>query len=138
MAAHPKGRVDFYKLQIYVRREAGEWVAYVHPFSVAGEGSTQKKAVEAALANLAELLRELRAEAKRHGDHAVEVLCPLKQEYKKGAKTTLVGFLVACTGPIKQWAMWTAPRAKTLSKAKAREMVATSATMGAFSPFCFA
>ena len=87
-------RIAFYgPLEVYVRREAGEWAAFVDPFSIAGEGSSQSKAVESAMQNLQVLLDETARLIHRHGRSRVGVTCPLPRQEKKGKK--LEGFIVA-------------------------------------------
>ncbi len=126
---------EFYgPITIYVRKEKGEWAAYVDPFSVAGEGETAERAVESAIRNLTELLGALATEVRRHGSEDVEIICPLKAEDKRGASKTVQGLVWAASGPIRSRVPPAATSVTPISKTSARRMLATSASIGVVPP----
>lgn len=128
-------QVDFYgPITIYAREESGEWVTYVDPFGVAGDGPTREKAIESAFRNLTAQLTALAEEIREHGDD-VEILCPLDDEVKAGAE--IVHALVYTVNHVST-ARPDAARVRPLSARTARDIFARSSRVGVVPAPCMA
>lgn len=120
--------IEFYEaVSVYTRKEGKEWVAYVDPFSVGGDGSTKQKAIRSALANLNALFRSLVEEKQLRGSD-VEVFCPLDDDLKRGADVDrfLICAVYAVERPKRMVGL---PRVKRLSEPAAQKIFSTSATV---------
>ena len=127
--------VEFYgPITIYVCKEQDEWAAYVDPFSIAGEGPTRKKAVESAILNLTELLKDLARDVRKYGPENVEVLCPLESKIKRESKMTLTALVFASSRPIKAHVVPAEPRIRPFTRDSFKRTVARSASIGVIPP----
>ena len=80
-------QVEFYgPVDIYGRREDGEWVVWADPFSEVGTGPTFEDALDELQENLEVYLRSLAEEVRKHGDR-VQVLTPLDGDLRKAERT---------------------------------------------------
>ena len=128
-------QVEFYgPITIYARREGGEWVTYVDPFGVAGDGATREEAVESAFRNLTAQLTVLAEEIKEHGEK-VEIMCPLEDEVKAGAE--VLHALVYVVNHVST-ARADAARVRPLSERTARDIFARSSMIGVVPAPCVA
>jgi hypothetical protein len=83
---------EFYgPLHVYLRREGGEYQAWVDPFSIIGTGRSEQVALRHARDLLISHLRALAGELRRHGPHKVRLLSPMDAEEKSGALKVYVG-----------------------------------------------
>lgn len=128
-------QVSFYgPIDIYTHKEGKEWVAYVDPFSVAGDGPTPKSALRHALRNLAQQLRALGEEIRKAGPSKVQVLCPLPSDLKTSSR--VAHFLLYAVHKGAKSAPGHLPRVRRLSKRNAGEVLATSATISVVPAEC--
>ena len=80
-------QVEFYgPVDVYARREDGEWVAWADPFSEVGTGPTFDDAVADLQANLEEYFACVAEELQRH-EGEVQFLVPLSEDLKRAEKT---------------------------------------------------
>ncbi len=80
-------QVDFYgPVDVYARREDGEWVAWADPFSEVGTGPTFDAAVADLQDSLEAYFGYVAEEMEKHGDN-VQVLVPLDDDLKRAEKT---------------------------------------------------
>ncbi len=73
-------------INVYARREDGEWVAWADPFSMAGTGRTFDEAMDDLRKNLEVLFTALAEGIRKHGSK-VEAFTPLDDELKRAEKT---------------------------------------------------
>jgi hypothetical protein len=79
-------RVEFYgPVDVYARREDGEWVAWADPFSEVGTGATFDDAVTDLQDNLEKYFTYVAEEMEKHGD-SVQVLVPLGDDMKQAER----------------------------------------------------
>ena len=94
--------------------------------------------MQSAVRNLTELLGVLSEEIRRHGAKNVEVLCPLKASFKKGARKKLQALLVAVNAPIKKPVLPAPGRIRPFSKRGLKSLLAGSAGVAVVPPACLA
>lgn len=76
-------QVEFYgPVDVYARREGGEWVAWADPFSEVGTGPTFDDAIAELQDNLEAYFCYVAEEMQKHGDD-VQVLVPLDDDLKR-------------------------------------------------------
>lgn len=133
-------RIEFLgPLDIYVRPEEGKWLAAIDPFSVFGEGRTKINAIREALDDLVHQLMVVAEEMAEHRDDGINVqlLCPLTEDYKSGAKKTHEGFIVAAYA-VQRTKSRPAPRRRRairkLTKKTFREILKHKPTLKVFEP----
>ncbi len=101
-------QVEFYGPgDIYCRKTGGEWEAWAEPFSIAGTGSTFEAAVKDAQRNVMELF-EMLAEEIASGNGKIEILVPLSEDMKDGARVAI--FEVYCVRAVGRTKRRRAPR----------------------------
>ncbi len=89
-------QVDFYgPVDVYARREDGEWVAWADPFSEVGTGPTFDDAVADLQDNLEAYFGYVAEEMEKHGDN-VQVLVPLDDDLKRAEKTAQFFVYAVC------------------------------------------
>ena len=77
-------RIDFFgPVELYVREEDGEWIAWADPFSELGTGATENEAIAAAQKSVEDYLALVAIELHRNA--SVRFLTPLTDEEKRGA-----------------------------------------------------